>query len=272
MKRKLILITVLSLTALSLSGCFKKSIDTAKLSDLERLSTRVISQASASVSSIRLQALRDTAMTIGAQSGLADRAKQLNAVLEARAQHLSQVFNFDGMMLPHNVLPPILIEGRDSLNLATGESIRIADMTYEIQSQARFVTAPPTWRSYLWMDYKKPPIPDVSLLPKNQEERAIWKKYVDKGWKQGGEQAEAIFKENLARLKRDYSGMVLYRKLLAQNIVSAPFVAKTDLGVTGDGSNIRVNDQVLRITALPTLQADSKRWKPAFSKQTDRYN
>lgn len=270
MKKRLIPIFVISLTTLSLTGCIKKSIDTAKLSDLEKLSTHTISQDSAAVNSIRLQALRDTAMTIGAQSGLADKAKQLNVTLEARAQHLSQVFNFDGMMLPHNVLPPVLVEGRDSLNLATEDSIRIADMTYKIENQARFATTAPTWRSYLWMDYKKPPIPDVSLLPKNQDERKVWKRYVDKGWRQGAEQAEAIFKENLARLKRDYSGMILYRKLLAQNIVSAPFVAKTNLGVTGGGSHIRVNDQVLRITALPTLQADSKRWKPAFSKQTDR--
>lgn len=267
MKKRLISVIACSLTTLSLTGCFKKSIDTAKLSDLERLSTRSVSSTNETISSIRLQALRDTAMTIGAQSGLADRAQHLNSIIEARAQHLDQVFNFNAMMLPNNVLPPVLVEGRDNLNLADAESIRLADVTYEIASQARFVTTPPTWRSYLIMSFKKPPVPNVSLLPQNQEERIVWRKYVDKGWKQGSKQAEAIFKENLARLKRDYKGMVLYRKLLAQNIVSAPYVAKTHLGVTGNSSNIRVNDQVLRITALPTLQPDSKRWKPAFSQQ-----
>ena len=70
-----------------------------------------------------------------------------------------------------------------------------------------------------------------------------------------------IFTDNLARLKRDYAGMVLYKKLLAQHMVSAPFVARTELGVTGGGSDMRINDQVLRITALPSLQSNSRKWK-----------
>lgn len=265
MAKKLLSIITLALTASLVSGCFKKSIDTAKLSDIERLSVRSVDKETDGKNSIRIRALRDTAMTLGAQSGLHDRAKQINAMLEARTAHLNKVFNFDGMMLANNVLPPVLIEGRDSLNLANADSIRIADRTYEIAQQAKFVTAPPTWRSYLWMDYQKPPVPNATLLPKDSQEREVWRKYVEKGWKQGGEQAEAIFKENLARLKRDYHGMILYRKLLAQNIVSAPYVAKTSLGITGGGASIRVNDQVLRITALPTLQANSKQWKAAPS-------
>ncbi|CAM4412159.1 MAG: hypothetical protein LEGION0398_MBIBDBAK_00304 [Legionellaceae bacterium] len=270
MKKKHISIIVFSLMTITLSGCFKKPIDTSKRNELEKLNVEVVTrQKTTSINTMRLTALRETAMTISAQSGLAQRANEIDAILEKRERQLSQIFNFDGMMLPQNVLPPVLIEGRDTLNLASSETIRLADRTYKIFKQARFVTTPPTWRSYLWMSYKKPPVPDVSLLPKTAEEQQIWKLYISKGWNQGKEQADAIFKENLARLKRDYTGMVLYRKLLAQNIVSAPFVAKTELGVTGGKSNIRINDQVLRITALPALQPDSKRWKPAFSKQNE---
>jgi defect-in-organelle-trafficking protein DotC len=58
--------------------------------------------------------------------------------------------------------------------------------------------------------------------------------------------------------------MVLYRTLRAQNIVSAPFVSRTELGVTGGGENMNVNDQVLRITALPALEPNSTRWQPAL--------
>ncbi len=32
--------------------------------------------------------------------------------------------------------------------------------------------------------------------------------------------------------------MILYRKLLAMNMVSPPYVSHTDLGVTGDASEI----------------------------------
>lgn len=266
MKTKLISSCVLSLAILSLTGCFKQNIDTSKLADLQRLSTRAIDRnAPPSISPIRLQAIQETAMSMAAQSGLANRAKDINKLLLQRAPHLDKVFNFEGLMLARNVLPPVLLEGRESLNLTNSETIRLADMTYQIADQARFVTTPPTWRTYLWLDYKIPPVPNKTLLPKDRDERLVWNKYITSGWKQGEQQANAIFKENLAKLKRDYAGMVLYRKLLAQNIVSAPYVATTNLGITGGGANMRVNDQVLRITALPTLQMDSKRWKPAFS-------
>ncbi len=55
--------------------------------------------------------------------------------------------------------------------------------------------------------------------------------------------------------------MILYRKLLAQNIVSPPFVSRADLGITGGGDRLRINDQVLRITAVSELKPNSKVWK-----------
>ena len=64
----------------------------------------------------------------------------------------------------------------------------------------------------------------------------------------------------MARLKRDYRGMILYRKLLQEKMISPPFVSRTELGITGDGSDMRVNDQVLRIVELPKLQTNSKGW------------
>ena len=44
-------------------------------------------------------------------------------------------------------------------------------------------------------------------------------------------------------------------------MVSSPYVAETDMGVTGGGSDLTVSDRVLRITAFPTLQNDSQNWK-----------
>ena len=81
------------------------------------------------------------------------------------------------------------------------------------------------------------------------------------GWQKGIEQGYTIFQQNLARLKRDYRGMILYRKLLQEKMISAPFVSRTELGVTGNGSNMRINDQVLRIVELPKLQTNSRNWK-----------
>jgi defect-in-organelle-trafficking protein DotC len=216
------------------------------------------------VTAMRADALKDVAMGLGAQSGLHWRSEQINAQLTEKSKTLDQTYDFEQLLLPHNVLPPVLNEARQTLKLDGPDTIRLADMTYEIESQAKFVTTVPTWRDYLWMDYPQPPKPDSGILPHNSKEIDLWRKYVEEGWGKGIEQANQIYSDNLSRLERDYTGMVLYRTLRAQNIVSAPFVSRTELGVTGGGENMNVNDQVLRITALPALEPNSTRWQPAL--------
>lgn len=230
-------------------------------SQIPALQGQVVSE-----NSIRLTAVQDTAMSIGAQGGLAWRAHQLNHILDLQQNYLNQIFNFNSLILHHNVLPPVLAEGNDALNLADPETLRLADKVYKIVLPPRFVTTPPTWREYLWLDYASPEAPSATLLPKSAEEQQIWNKYVQVGWQDGIAQANEIFSANLGRLKRDYSGMILYQKLLRQNMVSRPFVATLNLGVTGDSRSMRINDQVLRITATSKLNTQSKTWKAVVSK------
>jgi defect-in-organelle-trafficking protein DotC len=213
------------------------------------------------IGAIRSQSLRDTALSLGARGGLAWRAGRINNILLKNEKLLNRVFNFNAMLLDKNVIPPVLIEGRNTLKLTGTDAIRIADRNYQILAQAKFVTAPPTWREYLWLPYSAPDIPDSSLLPKVRAERVLWKQYVEEGWLCGIQQADAIFRENIGRVKRDYEGMIRYKTLLAQGMVSPPFVAQLDMGVTGGGSDLTVNDRVLRITAFPALQNDSRSWR-----------
>jgi defect-in-organelle-trafficking protein DotC len=111
------------------------------------------------------------------------------------------------------------------------------------------------------MNFKKPELPNAVLFPKNEEEEKAWKTALADGWEKGIVQADNIYNDNLARLQRDYKGMILYRKLLAMKMVTPPYVAKTDLGVTGDKNNLNIGDKVLRISALPGLETNSKEWK-----------
>ncbi len=217
------------------------------------------------INPIRWQALYETALSLGATGALAWRSEQINMSLDQNMGQLNQIFDFNQLLLNSNVLPPVLVESDNSLNLASDNSIRLAAKTYKIISPARFVTAAPNWRGYLWMNYPKPSVPDRTLLPKNQVEAQVWNRFIREGWQNGVQQANAIFSANLSRLRRDYGGMVLYRKMLAQNMVSAPFVAKADLGVTGDSNEIRIDDRVLRITANSELQTDSSKWQPILT-------
>ncbi|MDX1900671.1 MAG: type IV secretory system conjugative DNA transfer family protein [Gammaproteobacteria bacterium] len=261
---------------LLLTGCaHQQNVRGDDLASLQSMSSDGITPADGDIatsSSIRTKALQDIAMTLGAQGGLAWSSEQINARLQKDRWQLETVYNFNGMMLSHGVLPPVLQEGDNTLNLADPNTIRIADKTYKILQQARFATTPPNWRDYLLMHYTQPELPNRILLPRDKTEQKIWREYVKNGWDKGIEQAYSIFQQNLARLKRDYYGMILYRKLLLHKMVSPPYVSRTEMGVTGDGSNMNINDQVLRITVLPRLQTDSEHWKAIAVTENDTQN
>ncbi len=270
MRIKQALITIMLFGLLTACAHTEKNIDPTNINDLQNMTADSASDSpDAHVTQIRLKALGDIAMGLGAQGGLAWASQQINQRTDKDKWYLETIYNFNGMMLSHGVLPPVLEEGNNSLNLADPTTIRIADKTYQIVQQARFATTPPNWRDYIWLPFNKPEMPNKVLLPRNSEERELWRKNIKIGWEKGIEQAYSIFQQNLARLKRDYNGMILYRKLLAQNMVSAPYVSKTEMGVTGDGSDMRINDQVLRITELPKLQTDSNGWKAIVVKEND---
>lgn len=216
---------------------------------------------------VRFQAVKEAAISYGAQSGLAWRGRAINQVIESHDNEMARVFNFNAMILSHNLLPPVLQENRTSLKLDNPDVIRLADRSVEILKPARFVTTPPSWRDYINLSFADPAIPNETLLPRDAEERAVWDEQVVVGWHQGVEQAEAIYATGLGRLNRDFTGMVLYHTLLAQHMVSAPFVAKAKLGITGDKSKMRLNDQVLRITVHSELQTDQNtNWTPVIRK------
>lgn len=256
-----------------LNSCGRTLIvaDTASLTGLQALANTQGSKkrSKANMGKIREMALKETALSIGAQAGLAWRARTIDDQLTKEARNLDTIFDFNSLVLEHNILPPVLLEGRNTFNLADTQTIRISDRTYKVGKQARFITTPPNWRQYLWMDYQKPEVPHISLLPKTKQEKELWCTYVEKGWKNGIEQAGVILEESIARIKEDYMGMILYRKLLAMNMVSPPFVSHTDLGVTGDSSEMHIDDRVLRITALPGLNINSKEWIAAVSKDEE---
>lgn len=218
---------------------------------------------------IRETAIKETALSLGAQAALASRAKTIDDELIKHARYLDKIYDFNALVLEHNVLPPVFLEGRHEFNLADTQTIRVSNRTYRISKQAHFITTPPNWREYLWMDYQPPEQPHVSLLPNTKQEQAIWQLYVTRGWEKGVEQANTILEESIARIKQDFNGMILYRKLLAMNMVSPPYVSHTDLGVTGDGDEIHIDDRVLRITALPALNTNAEEWHAAVAKDEE---
>ena len=242
-------------------------ISTVNYSQLANVTQESVTSSAMGGGHLRLKAVSDAALTLGAQSGLAYESKKLNTNLLTEAEHLRTVFNFDALILNHNILPPVLVESDNTLSLDNSETIRSAARSFKIIEPAKFITAPPTWRNYLFISFNKPDLPDQTLLPRSKSEQAAWRRELKVGWSSGTQQADQIFSENLSRLKEDYEGMILYRKLLAEHMVTSPYVASTNLGVTGDSQHLNISDRILRISALPGLQTNIHKWTPILDAQ-----
>ena len=218
---------------------------------------------------IRKEALKEAALSYGARGGLAARSYAINKQVDARASFLDRVYDFRQLLIagPSGFMiePPIISESLNNLLIeGDGQKAAVADTIYKINQNVKIVSAARHWRQYLertWGDVEDPP---EVLRPKNDEERKLWRELVKKGWDEGTQQADEVFEQDLMRLSAEFSGMVRYRQLLAQGMISQPFAQQIDRGVTGDGpSTMRVGDRAVVITGVPQMITESKRWSPA---------
>lgn len=225
-------------------------------------------QTQVSVLDIRLKAIQEAAEALGMQAGLYDQSQKINGVLDQHSATLDQIFNFNLLIYRQHVLPPVIEHAGASLNVGPANTtLRVDGETYNIVRQVKFVTVPPTWRDYLFMKYKKPELPNRVLLPRNDKEKDIWKKFVQQGWQEGHEQGLIIFKMNLNRLERDYNGMVLYKSLVLEGMASPFYVTSKNNGVVGNANHLVIDDQTMAISTFPELQIHSQLWNPVITNQ-----
>lgn len=217
---------------------------------------------SAGIPQIRFNAIRETAMTYGAQAGLARRSYENQLKLERQAQNLDVIYNFQALMVEGNVVPPVLTETSDVYDQSSEDMLRVIGKVYRIEQQARFTYVPPTWRSYMMAGYDFDRNVVAQVSPQNDQEKSLWRQGVEEGFKLGVEQADAILKQNFATLQRDFMGMVLYHRMMDAGMVTKPFVASSRTGVTraADGS-MHVGEVFLRITAAPDFVDNATAWK-----------
>jgi len=212
---------------------------------------------------IRREALMEAALEVGAQGGLLSQSMEINAFLESTKDGLDRQFPFYPLLIDGEILPPVILESRQAVTSSDdGRTMRVADATYKIKSDARFVSAAPTWRDYLFMDQQGIMLPHKSVAPETGAEKKLWFEMVKKGWRSGVQQADQIYDLALNDLRQDYVGMVTYRKLLAEGKVSKPEIERNNLGVTGSGREMVIGDRVKQITIDSALQVDkSYEWK-----------
>jgi defect-in-organelle-trafficking protein DotC len=217
---------------------------------------------------IRADAMREAALSYGARGGLAFRTFEIQRRLAEYDTSMSKTFNFSRLLLaaPSGLLiePPIVSEAQRAVLVnSAGQAAAVADRIYRINRVARIVTAARDWHLYLERDWGRVDPPPPILLPKTDEEKVAWAAYVKQGWDEGVKQGEETFESDIDRLTNDYTGMVRYRELLAQGMITSPYALADDRGVTGGGSEMRVGDRGVTITGQSALIPKSNAWTPA---------
>lgn len=217
---------------------------------------------------VREKAMEEAAKSFGARGGLSFRTAEIGRVLQKRGGSLSQVFDFGRLLIaaPSGLFiqPPVIVEGRDGLEFADGgQAAGVTDLAYRIVEDAKIVPAPRLWGAYLEREWPEVAPPPREVFPQSSDEREKWRQWVAEGWAAGVLQADEIFQEDLDRLVRDYVGMVKFRVLLAQGMVSMPFANEENRGITGGGHEMRVGDRAVRITGPAELVPRGDLWRPA---------
>jgi defect-in-organelle-trafficking protein DotC len=216
------------------------------------------------VSEMRIQALQEIGGALGASGGLVFRMNQIKTELDRYAADLDKLYDFKKLIIDNGVLPPVLTEGLANYAQETSDQVRIADKIYKIEEKAKFVSVYPTWRDYLRFNFPSYEMPNAAYLPKNEAEKAIWDAAVKEGWERGVKQADEIYETSYAKLNRDYKGMIKYKILLAEGLVTPTIIGKQNLGITGGGREMSINDQVFRIMDHSSLNPNKTEWKVEY--------
>lgn len=201
---------------------------------------------------LRQRALRQEALTVGAQGGLYYRSQQINRYLRQVAPELGRVFNFAPLMIHGSVLPPVIARVSPVSHIS-GDALSLVSVraVYRILAPARLVSVTPTWRTRLWMPSRKPRPQDIplALLPHSAKEQAIWAHNVDHGWVAGVRQADFLFRERVRRLRRSILGRLLFLRLANAGLVSVPRLAIGHYGIQVGRRVLRDGVRLFRVTA-----------------------
>lgn len=219
----------------------------------------VSSRENTAVMLMRPAAIREAAQLVTFQTAIAWRYKQLVAATESHGAIMDTAFDFSPLVMTQGealIMPPLLTRAGASMRLESGETATSAKTTYELLEPARYIATVPNWREFLMTDgFPEPEKPNPAVLPKNDEERAIWRAAVREAWVQGLAEADQLYADNVARMVRNYRGVMLYHLLTAQHLLSKVETASADLGMHTSDNKLNIGQRVYRITAPSVFTA-----------------
>lgn len=220
------------------------------------------------LSATKRQLLEEAGRTLGFRGGKAQRAWELRQSLETKSLRLDLLYDFRTLISAEGWLPPVISEASDVANI-TADQIRTGSKVYEKIADERFVSNPPSWRSWLLagLPARAGDGPESSVTPEDAVQKAVWERALRKGWSEGRESADHILEANFNRLTRDYRGMLLYSQLLRQDYMTLPVVADQQQTVTGDSTKLTLGDRVRTLKQKAVFAPEKTRWRPVIRKE-----
>jgi defect-in-organelle-trafficking protein DotC len=174
---------------------------------------------------LRQKAQREAALGVAAQAGARWRyATIIEEILIPMEAQLDSLFNFEHLVSqkgPLVILPPVVTAAGEAMRLNNPSQGSAQEKSYRFVRPAMLVSIKPNWRHYLMNLPSGPSSIHPTLRPQTGEV-AKWKIYVDDGWEMGVKQADRLFEANANLLARDFAGMMMFKRLVEENLALAP--------------------------------------------------
>ncbi len=208
---------------------------------------------------LRPKAIKDVAQLIAIQTAMKWKYEQLMIETERYAYLMDRAFNFLPLLMVSDqevmVMPPVLAKSDEAMRIENDGLVTTAKTTYEILENAKYLSTIPNWRSFLMFDaFPKPEQPNPALLPRTDNEMAIWQNTIIEAWEEGVLQASELYIVNLNKLVRTYKGISLYHLLVAKSYLSKVNMATSPAMTNIDGNKMFLEQKVFRITKPAKFQ------------------
>lgn len=213
----------------------------------------------------RLKAILESAYQYALKKGVEAEMKLIRNSINKNERNLDAIYNFNVLIINDRVIPPVITEARDLVQNKSYDSLNTTAAIYKIEKQASFSTRAPNWRQYLTFpesNYKVDlaETPTKSIMPKGSREKALWDEQTVKGFREGQQQAQNLFKHALNRLNTDYTGMVRFHTFVIEGKVSMPSITRKDLAITNSNSVMTLDQKLLQIRTLPSFDSQMLKW------------
>ncbi|WP_281188471.1 type IV secretory system conjugative DNA transfer family protein [Vibrio harveyi] len=209
----------------------------------------------------------------GFNHGYITEMKYLEKKMMERKSHWDVLFSFkdlssllsNGAAKGLYLIGGVVDEVDSSVKTINDELIIAAGTRFKIRKYPRLAPSPPHWYDYLFkkenMDLSPPA---KSILPKNANERAMWKRAIDTGWERGVESARAEFRKRYQHLFADLIGITNYWYLVEIGMITEVNVGTTNYYLQHrkleDGEELTFNPTAIQINTQSEFVTKPELW------------